>query len=103
MKFDFEPLEPLNKWLNGHLNPSSLKMTSTACASPFDLVALSAHLEDRLESCSRLAALAQHGDTAATAATLNSALLEMADIKDNIKNIREEVKGWRETLRKVGK
>ena len=74
---------------------------AVAAANAVDLSSLSSHLEDRLEVTKKLLTLTSGGDPEATTATLNSARMEMVDIKANIAQAKEEIRQWREQLRKV--
>ncbi len=90
-----------------HRTMSSLTMPSAASdpaqappAAPVDLSDLERHLRSRLAlswSCLELT----EGDPSATAATLNSARLEMAELKREVRSTREEIHRWREQLKKV--
>ena len=73
---------------------------SPPAAAPVDLSDLERHLRSRLALSWSSLELTE-GDPSATAATLNSARLEMAELKREVRSTREEIRRWREQLKKV--
>ncbi len=78
-------------------------MTTTSSSAPavaVDLSDLERHLKSRLSLAWECLELTE-GDPGATAATVNTARMEMGKLKKEVAETREDIRRWREMIKKV--